>query len=65
MKTYKKIIGFLAVIVGIVALVTPFTPGASFFIFIGLNILGVHFAFLDKIESFLLKRNKKSTINTK
>jgi len=45
----KRIIGLIAILVGIVALITPFTPGAAFLIFIGMQLLGVHFVFLDKL----------------
>lgn len=52
----KRLIGLLAILVGLIALITPFTPGASFIIFIGLQLLGIHFVFLDKIF------NKKSKV---
>jgi len=49
----KRLIGLFAILVGLIALVTPFTPGAVWFIFIGLQLLGIHFIFLDKIEKRL------------
>ncbi|MEK7663937.1 MAG: hypothetical protein AAB340_00600 [Patescibacteria group bacterium] len=52
-KKRKRLIGVFAIIVGFTALVTPFTPGAAWLIFIGLQLLGLHFVFLDKIEKFL------------
>lgn len=52
-QIYKKIIGIFAILIGLIALVTPFTPGASFLIFIGLQFLGFHFLFLDKLMEFL------------
>ncbi len=45
----KKIIGVLAIIVGVLALVTPFTPGA-WLIIIGLGILGFRMLFWEKIK---------------
>ena len=49
----KRLLGLLAILVGLIALVTPFTPGAAFFIFIGMQMLGIHFIFLDKIEKMI------------
>lgn len=40
-------------LVGLIALVTPFTPGAAFFIFLGMHMLGIHLVFLDKIEKMM------------
>ena len=53
----KRLIGLIALLVGFFALITPFTPGASILIFIGLQLLGIHFIFLNKIEK-ILKINK-------
>ena len=49
----KRLLGLLAVLIGLIALITPFTPGAAFFIFIGMQMLGIHFIFLDKIEKMM------------
>ena len=49
MKGLKKILGIFAIIIGFIALITPFTPGATWLIFIGFQLLGFHFAFWDKI----------------
>lgn len=54
---HKKLIGLLAILVGLVALVTPFTPGAGFFIFIGLQLMGFNFVFWDK----MFHKNSKSS----
>jgi len=43
-KTSSKTTGVVLVIIGIIALLTPFTPG-SWLIFVGLEILGVRFLF--------------------
>ncbi len=45
---FKKILGVLFVIIGIIAIVAPVVPGAPV-VFIGLELLGLRFLFLDKI----------------
>ncbi|MEK7120125.1 MAG: PGPGW domain-containing protein [Patescibacteria group bacterium] len=50
----KKTIGTLLIILGLLALVTPFTPG-SWLIFVGLEFLGVRILFWDKIKSWFQK----------
>ncbi len=50
----KKTIGILLVIIGLLALVTPFTPG-SWLIFIGLEFIGIRILFWDKIKSWFQK----------
>jgi uncharacterized membrane protein HdeD (DUF308 family) len=45
----KKILGVCCVIAGVVALITPFTPGAALLLFMGYEFLG--FSFLRKEES--------------
>ena len=55
MKSHKRLIGLFAIFVGFIALVTPFTPGAFWLIFIGMQLLGFHFIFLHKIEKELEK----------
>jgi len=52
MKSYKRLIGLLSILVGLIALVTPFTPGAAWLIFIGLGLVGFHFTFWDKIKEY-------------
>ena len=46
----KKIAGVCLLIIGFVALVTPFTPGAALFLFLGLEFLGIRFLFIDKLK---------------
>jgi len=46
----KKTTGILLVIIGLLALVTPFTPG-SWLIFVGLELLGLRMLFWDKIKA--------------
>lgn len=38
---FKYIIGIFLLLVGLIFLVTPFTPGATFLIILGLQIIGV------------------------
>lgn len=49
---YKKVIGIVLIILGIVSLITPLTPG-SWLIFIGLEFIGVRISFWDKIKEKL------------
>ena len=51
----KKIIGIFLIIIGLLALVTPFTPG-SWLVFIGLNFLGIRMLFWDKIKPRFLAK---------
>lgn len=46
--TLKKTVGVLLLIVGFVALIAPVIPGAPL-VFIGLELLGFRFLFIDKI----------------
>ena len=43
----KKTTGVILVLVGLTALLTPFTPG-SWLVFLGLELLGLRFLLLDK-----------------
>jgi mannose-6-phosphate isomerase-like protein (cupin superfamily) len=54
MLSNKKIIGVLLIIVGILALITPLTPG-SWLIFVGLELFGVRILFWDKIKAYFKK----------
>jgi drug/metabolite transporter (DMT)-like permease len=47
---FKKAIGILLIVIGLLALVTPFTPG-SWLIFVGLEFFGFRTLFWDKIKS--------------
>ncbi len=55
----KKIVGGVLILVGLIALLTPLTPG-SWLIFIGLELLGLRFLVWDKIKRRLIK-NKENT----
>lgn len=50
----KKILGVVFIIIGLTALVTPFTPG-SWLIFVGLESLGLRLAVWDKIRAYFKK----------
>jgi len=53
MRRYvKKALGVVLVIVGFLALVTPFSPG-SWLILIGFELLGLRFLLEDKLPDFL------------
>jgi uncharacterized protein YqgC (DUF456 family) len=57
-SSLKKTIGILLIIVGILALVTPFTPGA-WLIFVGLEFMGIRVLFWDKIKARFQKDDLK------
>lgn len=52
--TTRYIVGVVLIIVGFIALITPFTPG-SWLIFVGLEFFGVRLALWDKIKSKFIK----------
>ncbi len=45
----KKVVGGFLVFIGFVALVTPLTPGAAFLLFVGFELLGLRFMFVDRL----------------
>ena len=47
---WKKVVGAILIFWGLLALVTPFTPG-SWLAFIGLELLGIKLLFLEKIKA--------------
>ncbi|MBI2054863.1 MAG: hypothetical protein HYT39_02060 [Candidatus Sungbacteria bacterium] len=51
----RKTIGFLLVVLGLMALFTPLTPG-SWLIFIGLEFLGFRLLLWDKIFAWFRKK---------
>ena len=53
----KKIIGIILIILGVLALITPFTPG-SWLIFVGLEFFGIRTLFWDKIKSRFLGKGR-------
>ena len=48
----KKILGVVLVLIGVLALVTPLTPGA-WLILVGLGLLGFRMAAWDKVKAWL------------
>ena len=44
----KKVVGWVLVVLGFVALVTPLTPG-GFLFFVGLEFVGLRVVFLDRL----------------
>lgn len=61
MPKFKKIVGIIFIIIGILALITPFTPG-SWLAFIGLQILGIDFLWGGKIKKGLKNKNASGKI---
>ena len=68
-KYFKKALGIILIILGFLALITPFSPG-SWLILVGLELLGLRFLLEDKMPAFLkngykdrfrnlLKKNKQ------
>ncbi len=45
----RKVLGGVFILVGVIFLVTPFTPGSALILFIGFELLGLRFMFLDKM----------------
>lgn len=45
---FKKVVGYVFVVVGVVALVAPVIPGAPL-VFIGFELLGFRILFLDRL----------------
>ena len=56
----KNTIGVLLIVIGLLALITPFTPG-SWLIFIGLEFIGIRIVFWDKIKSWFQKYDPRQT----
>jgi uncharacterized membrane protein HdeD (DUF308 family) len=45
----RKMVGGVLVLIGFIALITPMTPGAMLFLFVGFEFLGLRFMFLDRL----------------
>ncbi|OGI59940.1 hypothetical protein A2814_01380 [Candidatus Nomurabacteria bacterium RIFCSPHIGHO2_01_FULL_38_19] len=54
----KKGVGIILILIGLAALITPFTPG-SWLVFIGLELLGLRILLFDKLK-FWKKKLKKN-----
>lgn len=48
-EKYKKVLGVTFIIVGLLALITPFTPG-SWLVFVGAELLGLHWLSLRRFK---------------
>ena len=58
-KTFKKVLGVILIILGLLALLTPFSPG-SWLALIGLEILGLRMLLERKLSHFLPERWKRT-----
>ncbi len=56
----KRILGIVLILIGLVALVTPLTPG-SWLIFFGFGIWGIRLTFWDKWKEKWNNRKSKGT----
>ena len=53
----RKFVGWMLVIYGFIALITPLSPGGLLF-FVGLELLGLRFIGTDKLKQFLTRKKK-------
>lgn len=51
----RKIFGWILVVFGFIALVTPLTPGGLLF-FVGLEVLGLRFVFTDRVKNLFIRK---------
>lgn len=63
MAIVKKTVGIIFIVLGLLALLTPLTPGAWLAI-IGLELIGVRLAFVDKIKEYLAVRRARQAKKT-
>lgn len=54
---FKKILGVVLIILGIISAITPFTP-FGWLIFVGLEFLGIRIAFWEKIKLWVKSKFK-------
>ena len=52
----RKTIGVILVVIGLLSIVTPFTP-VGFLLVLGLEILGARFLVWDKIKNWFKNKN--------
>jgi len=50
-KNIKKFFGVIFIILGVISILTPFTP-FGILLFIGLEFLGIRFLLVDKIKKW-------------
>lgn len=51
----KQMLGLIALIVGLLGLLFPILPG-WLLIFIGLELLGIHIVFIERLKEYALKK---------
>jgi len=61
-KVARKLLGILFIVLGLLALITPFSPG-SWLLLVGLEILGLRIVLERKILSFLSDKQKQKFKN--
>lgn len=59
-RFWKKVAGVLLILIGLLALITPFTPGA-WLAFIGLEFLGVRLLAWDRFKNWMLNRKAEKS----
>ena len=57
---FKKTVGVLLVIIGILSIITPFTP-VGFLLVVGLELLGIRYLVWDKIKKWLRIKDPSET----
>lgn len=57
----RKIFGWILVVFGFFALVTPLTPGGLLF-FVGLEVLGLRFVFTDRVKRLFIRKEYTNPI---
>jgi UDP-N-acetylmuramate dehydrogenase len=63
-QRYKKITGVIFIVLGILALITPLTPG-SWLIFVGLELIGIRLVFYKNLQKTIMKLVTKLNIQKK
>lgn len=56
----RKLLGGFFVFFGLIALITPLTPGALVLIVIGLELLGFEILFIEKLKQYFSRLTTKS-----
>jgi len=63
-RVLRKTLGIIFIVLGFLALITPFTPG-SWLLLVGLEILGLRMLLEKKLSSFLSDSQRKKLQNLK
>jgi len=63
-RILRKTLGVIFIVLGFLALITPFTPG-SWLLLVGLEILGLRMLLEKKLSSFLSDSQRKRLQNLK